>query len=411
MIDIFLTDPQERFVFSDAVHPGMVAGYGAGKSQAGVIRILLRALKYPGMNFAFVEPTFDLVRLIAWPRFEEILDSWGIAYQLNKSESLMTISNGSKIVFRSGDNPARLVGFEVADALIDEADIPNQRDAKAIWEKMLGRARQRKPDGSPNTVAAVGTPEGFKWMYDAFEKNRKPGYELIRAPSSSNPYLPNGYLDNLKATYPSSLLAAYCDGFFVNMVSGSVYPEFDRAKNLSTETIQPGEALHVGMDFNVGKMAAVVIVLRGDDPHVVMEHTGLLDTPAMAAMLKARYPDHKIIVYPDASGNSRKSNNASESDLTILKSAGFRIAVNAKNPAVKDRVLSMNHMILSEGKRRLKVNPQHCPDTVEALEKQAYDKHGEPDKSAGLDHVLDALGYCIVYRYPIKGRYSLSNVA
>lgn len=411
MIDIYLTDPQERFVFSNALHPGMVAGYGAGKSQAGVIRILLKALQYPGMNFAFVEPTFDLVRLIAWPRFEEILDDWKIGQQLNKSEALMTLANGSKIVFRSGDNPARLVGFEVADAVIDEADIPNQRDAKVIWEKMIGRARQKKPDGSANTVAAVGTPEGFKWMYDAFEKNRKPGYELIRAPSSSNPYLPDGYLDALKATYPSALLQAYCEGYFVNLTSGSVYPEFDRVANASTETIQPGEALHVGMDFNVGKMAAVVCVLRGDDPHAVKEHTGMLDTPSTIVLLKAKYPEHKILVYPDASGNARKSNNASESDLVLLKAAGFRVMVNPKNPAVKDRVLSVNHMILSEGKRRFRVNPEGCPELCEALEKQAYDKNGEPDKSAGLDHVIDGCGYLLVYRYPIKGKYSLSNVA
>lgn len=411
MIDIYLTEPQERFVFSDAIHPGMVAGYGAGKSQAGVIRILLRAMQYPGMNFAFVEPTFDLVRLIAWPRFEEILDSWGVPYQLNKSEALMTLDNGSRIVFRSGDNPARLVGFEVADAVIDEADIPNQRDAKSIWDKMLGRARQRKPDGKPNTVAAVGTPEGFKWMYEAFEKNRRPGYELIRAPSASNPYLPEGYLDNLKATYPSALLAAYCDGQFVNLTSGSVYPEFDRHANASSETIQAEDTLHVGMDFNVGKMAAVVMVLRGDDPHAVKEHTGMLDTPATIALLKAKYPDRRILVYPDASGNSRKSNNASESDLALLRAAGFRVMVNAKNPAVKDRVLAVNHMILAEGKRRFKVNPEGCPELCEALEKQAYDKHGEPDKSAGLDHVIDGAGYLLVYRYPIKARYSLSNVA
>jgi hypothetical protein len=47
------------------------------------------------------------------------------------------------------------------------------------------------------------------------------------------------------------------------------------------------------------------------------------------------------------------------------------------------------------------VNPETCPHLVEALEKQAYDKHGEPDKTGGLDHVIDAAGYFVVYRYPI----------
>ncbi len=406
MTDIFLTEPQERFVFSEAVHPAMVAGYGAGKSQAGVIRILLRAMQYPKMNFAFVEPTFDLVRLIAWPRFEEILDSWRIPYQLNKSESIMTLGNESKIVFRSADNPSRLVGFEVADALIDEADVLRPKDAQDVWVKMIGRARQKKPDGRPNTVAAVSTPEGFGWLYETFEKVKRPGYELIRAPTSSNPYLPDNYLDTLRATYPTNLLAAYTEGHFVNLTSGSVYPEFDRALNATSETVQPNETLHVGMDFNVAHGAAVIHVLRGDDPHAVAELTDVFDTPAMIGLIKRNFPGHPIMIYPDASGKNRKSNNASESDIALLKAAGFRVCVNAANPAVKDRVLSMNAMLHREGKRRYRVNPQTCPQLVESLEKQAYDKHGEPDKSGGLDHILDAAGYFVVYRYSIVKRSS-----
>lgn len=391
-------------MFSAAPHPAMVAGYGAGKSQAGVIRILLKAMQYPGMSFAFVEPTYDLVRLIAWPRFEEILDSWGIKYTLNKSESVMVLANGSRIIFRSSDNPARLVGFEVADVLIDEADVLSEKDAEQVWIKMLGRARQKKPDGAINTVACVSTPESFKWLYNTFEKNRKPGYELIRAPTASNPYLPAGYLDQLRAIYPANLLMAYTEGHFVNLTSGSVYAEFDRTLNASTETIHPGETLHVGLDFNVSKMAAVVHVLRGDEPHAVAELTDVFDTPAMIALLKRDYAGHSIMVYPDASGNNRKSNNASESDIALLRAAGFRICVNAANPRVKDRVLAANAMIHKEGARRYRVNPEHCPQLVESLEKQAYTVNGEPDKSGNLDHVIDAATYFVVYRYPIVKR-------
>lgn len=403
-IKLFLTEPQERFVFSEAPHPAMVAGYGAGKSQAGVIRILLRAMQYPGMGFAFVEPTYDLVRLIAWPRFEEILDSWGIRYTLNKSESVMVLENGSRIIFRSADNPARLVGFEVADVLIDEADVLSEKDAEQVWVKMLGRARQKKPDGAINTVACVSTPESFKWLYNTFEKNRKPGYELIRAPTASNPYLPAGYLDQLRAIYPANLLMAYTEGHFVNLTAGSVYAEFDRALNASTETIKPGDALHIGMDFNVTRMAAVVHVLRGDDPHAVNELVDVFDTPAMIGLIKDRYRDHSIIVYPDASGGSRRSVLASESDLSLLKAAGFRVSVNPANPAVKDRVLSANALIHKDGKRRYKVNPQTCPHLVESLERQAYNKNGEPDKTSGFDHVIDAATYMLAYRYPIVKR-------
>jgi hypothetical protein len=97
------------------------------------------------------------------------------------------------------------------------------------------------------------------------------------------------------------------------------------------------------------------------------------------------------------------------------------VLVNSANPAVKDRVLAMNQLICStvEGvtntlgmemrgdkpvKRRLRVNVDTCPSFVEALEKQAYDKNGEPDKTSGLDHVNDAAGYFVSYKFPIRGR-------
>jgi len=127
----------------------------------------------------------------------------------------------------------------------------------------------------------------------------------------------------------------------------------------------------------------------------------------MAALLKRDFPGNPIIVYPDASGASRKSNNASESDLAVLRQAGFSVRVNPANPRVKDRVLAVNKMVHSDGVRRYRVNPEGCPELVESLEKQAYDKHGEPDKAGGLDHVIDAAGYFIAYRYPVQHRLAL----
>src|SRR5206468_3513820 len=137
---------------------------------------------------------------------------------------------------------------------------------------------------------------------------------------------------------------------------------------------------------------------------------GILDTPAMIAAIKSRYEGHAILVYPDASGGNRKSQNASESDIALLRAARFTVLSNPSNPAVKDRVLAMNQMIHSEGKRRFRVNADKCPVLVECLEKQAYDKNGEPDKAGDLDHSPDAQGYFMTYRFPVRSR-ELQRVA
>lgn len=400
-----LSDAQRNFAGSKQPFPAFVGGYGSGKTTAAVMRALALKSQCIGQSVAYYLPTYSLVNDIAFPRFGELLEQYGVAYRMVKTpDPFIEVPDwGGKFIFRTMDNPARIVGYEVAHSICDELDTLTIDKARDVWNKIIARNRQKC--GMPNSVAVSTTPEGFRFVHERWVRKAAPGYRIYRAKTSDNAAnLPDGYIDNLRNTYSSQLLAAYLDGEFVNLTSGSVYSEFDRKLNASSETIKEKEPLHIGMDFNVGKMAAVIHVLRGDDPHAAMELTDVFDTPAMAKLIKARFPEHAILVYPDASGGSRRSNNASESDFAILKQAGFRVCVNPTNPAVKDRVLSMNRMFHNNGERRYRVNVERCPNLVESLEKQAYDKNGEPDKSGGFDHVIDGAGYFISHRYPIQHR-------
>jgi hypothetical protein len=385
-----------------------VIHHNSGKTHSAVCRAIIKKLQYPKQNVAYYLPTFDLVRTIGFPRFSEMLDLIGIKHKLNRTDATVLFGRDGEfgqIIFRTMDTPERIIGYEVADSLVDELDTLPTDKAREVWQKIVARNRQKKPDGSENTAAVATSPEGFRFVYDTWVKNPKPGYQVIKAKTESNiAHLQPGYIDTLKAIYPTALLQAYLDGEFVNLAAGSVYFEFNRNLNGSDQTIQPNEPLHIGMDFNVGKMAAVVYVLRNTDPHAVGELTGLLDTPAMISAIKLQFPNHPILVYPDATGQARKANNASVSDLSLLRAAKFQVLVAPDNPAVKDRILAMNSMIHVNGRRRLKVNSDKCPLFAEALERQAYNEKGEPDKQSGLDHILDAGGYMIAYRYPIKSR-------
>lgn len=403
-----LTPTQRAFATSREPFPAFVGGFGSGKTAAAIARAMALKAHFRTVDVAYYLPTFPLVEDIALRRFPELCERKGWAYSKRGGTSPhVEFPGAGRILFRSLSNPDAIVGYEVGHSIVDELDtLPRDKAAEA-WNKVIARNRQKLPGGFPNTVGVATTPEGFRFVHERWVKNRAPGYVLFRAKTEDNAAnLPPGYIDNLRATYPSALLAAYLDGEFVNLQAGSVYPEFDRALNASTEAPRDGEALHVGMDFNVAHGAAVVHVLRGDEPHAVDELTGVFDTPAMIRLLTDRYKakGHRLLIYPDASGRSRKSVNASESDLMLLRQAGFQVCANVSNPAVKDRVLAMNAMLCRDGSRRYRINVERCPSLVESLEKQPYDKHGEPDKSGGLDHIVDAAGYFIVYRYPIVRR-------
>mgnify|MGYP003418786545 FL=1 len=403
-----LTATQKAFATSKEPFPCFLGGFGSGKTAAAIARSMALKSHFRACDIAYYLPTYPLVEDIAYRRFPELCERKGWAYRLNKASSFIEFPNAGRIVFRTMENPHRIVGYEVAHSIVDELDTLTIDKAREVWNKIIARNRQKC--GMANTVAVATTPEGFRFVYERWVKNKATGYVLYRAKTMDNAaHLPDGYIDNLRNSYPSNLLSAYLDGEFVNLTAGSVYPDFDRALNSSDETIKPNETLHIGMDFNVTKMSAIVHVLRNDEPHAVMELLDVFDTPSMAKLIKARYKDagHSIMVYPDASGNSRKSNNASESDLSILRQHGLSVCVNPTNPAVKDRVLSMNRMLHHEGERKYRINHDACPHYVEALEKQAYDRNGEPDKSTGLDHCIDAGGYFIAYRYPIQKRLAV----
>lgn len=396
-----LTDTQRAFATSREPYPAFVGGFGSGKTAAAIARAMALKAHFRSCDIAYYLPTFPLVEDIALKRFPALCERKGWSYKTRGGTSPhIEFPGAGRILFRSMSNPEAIVGYEVAHSICDELDTLPTEKAREVWNKIIARNRQQC--AIPNTVGVATTPEGFRFVWERWVKNKAPGYVLFRAKTMDNAVnLPAEYIDNLRNSYPTNLLSAYLDGEFVNLTAGSVYPTFDRNLNATFERIKPGEALHIGLDFNVTKMAAVVHVVREGKPLALDELTDVFDTPAMIALIQKRYPGHSIFVYPDASGGNRKSQNASESDLSLLRQARFHVCVNPANPAVKDRVLSMNKIIES---RAYRINPDTCPGFVEGLEKQAYNKHGEPDKTGGLDHSLDAAGYFITYKFPVVQR-------
>jgi len=390
--------PQAKFVNSTARFPAFVGGFGSGKTHALILRALSK-LFGDARDMAFYMPTYGLIADICYPRFDEMLKGTGVQYHINKGQNVI-IANGKRIIFRTLDNPDRIIGYEVGDSFVDELDTLPTPKAKRAWEQIIARNRQPKPTGI-NSCCVGTTPEGFRFVYEQWKKNESPMYELIQAPTMSNKHLPDGYIESLQETYPANLLRAYLMGEFVNLNSGTVYCSYNRDICWSDEGIEPKEPLYIGCDFNVMHQAATIMVKRDDVFHVVAELVDLFDTRDMISVIQDRYQSkgHKIYIYPDASGAARKTVNASVSDIALLEQARFSVRVNRSNPAVKDRILATNSAL---EKGLLRINHKTCKRVAECLEQQAYGKSGEPDKSTGFDHQNDATSYVIAYEMPIR---------
>ena len=410
-----LNEPQKRFLDLQHKYRAFVAGFGSGKTWVGCAAICKHAYKWPKINVGYFAPTYGHIRDIFYPTIEEVAADWGLNVKIHLANKEVDIYVGRHyrmtVLCRSLEKPADIVGFKIGYALIDELDLLKKDKAELAWRKIMARMRQNS-DGLKNGIDISTTPEGFKFVYNQFVSQIRDTpslaktYGMVQASTYENSdNLPSDYISSLRESYPPQLVEAYLHGQFTNLLSGSVYNRFDRALNHTDEEIKEYEPLHIGMDFNVMNMTATINVVRQGSPLQLGELCGVRDTPEMAKMIQDRFINkgHPVTVYPDASGQNTSSKSASESDLSILQKYGIRIDVNPSNPAVKDRVNAVNAQILNDyGVRNFKINTNLCPVTTEAFEQQAYDRNGEPDKTTGHDHMMDAEGYFLVKRFPIK---------
>lgn len=404
-ITIALTEPQETFAFSEAQFPAMIAGLGAGKSRASTIRLLLLMIENmeqtsKGINTLYTMPTYDLLRLRAMPGIEEDLTSLGLAFKVNKSEySIFVPELEGSIIFRSYDKPERLVAFEVAHSIADELDTLKKEKAAYVFRKITERTRQKA--FRKNSIGVPTTPDqginGF--VYERWKKQQKEGYELIRASTYSNPFLPPEYIEQIRSNYDPILAELYLEGEFVSLSDKKVYHFFDRKKHHSDRVINPGDRLFIGLDFNIGGCCATTFVIDSNIPIAVDEFVSH-DTYDFVNNL-SRYKGHKLCVYPDASGKSGRT-NASASDIDIIRHAGYECDPPNENPFVRDRINSVNALLSHE---TLLVNTDKCPELTFALESQGYDKNGDPEKfkyHPAIDDWVDCAGYFIHRKYPVR---------
>jgi hypothetical protein len=56
------------------------------------------------------------------------------------------------------------------------------------------------------------------------------------------------------------------------------------------------------------------------------------------------------------------------------------------------------------------VNIDKCPVLVKGLDQQGFGSDGNPDKSKGIDHCLDALGYFIAFEFPVPGMGTVTSL-
>ena len=379
----------------------IIAGRRFGKTYLSV-REMAKFARHPKRKVVYIAPSYRQGKQTVWADLKEKLGRLGWIKRVNETELTITLVNGSLIMLRSADNYDSMRGLGIDFVVFDEfADIAVQ-----TWTEVIRPALSDRE----GHAMFIGTPKGMgNWAKDLWDQGQNPAtidwssyqYTTLDGGNVSEEEIEAAKQDLDERTFRQEYMATF------ETYSGAVYYAFDRSQLFDIKQLEPvvanNETMHIGVDFNVNPMSAVVSVKRGDRLYVVdaIEIYGS-NTQELCDEIKMKYgTERKYFAYPDASGGAR--NTKGTSDHNILRQNGFLVKAPGRNPPVKDRIAAVNSAFKSSnGQVKLCIN-NTARRLIECVEKQTYKGDTRvPDKESGFDHLLDALGYLTVYHFPIQ---------
>ena len=395
-----LTQPQTTVINSGARFRVLVTGRRFGKTYLAINEIAKFASQ-PNKKVWYVAPTYRQAKTICWSELKDKLIRHKWVKGINHSDLTITLRNKSTITLRGSENFDALRGVGLDMVIFDEFSDIN----KEAWYEVL------RPTLSDTNGHALfcGSPRGFgNWSYELFkmgETNKE--WESFKYTTLEGGQVPDEEIEQAKQDLDIRTFQQEYEATFVNY-SGMIYYNFSRDKNLIDKYNRNSLVLHIGLDFNVDPMCAVVSVIENEKVIVIDEiQIYSSNTNEMCEEINNRYKDKKIVVYPDPSARQRKTSAGGLTDLAILKNYGFDVKCRNTAPLVRDRINSVNSKLKNvAGKNNLYIL-NSCKNVIKSIERQIY-KEGThiPDKDSGFDHMNDALGYLIEFNFPIKRNFT-----
>jgi hypothetical protein len=377
----------------------VVAGRRFGKTHLATWELAKAALSGKEKNCWYVAPTYKAAKEIAWDMLQKILPEEYISKK-NESSLAITLRNGSVIALKGAEKPDSLRGRALDFAIMDEfADMkPN------TWTEVL---RPSLSDREGNAMW-IGTPKGRNHFYDlwTYGLDEHLGWSSYQFTTLDGGNVSAEEINAARNDLDERTFKQEYEAKFVNY-SGIIYYNFSREESVKL-IADDGTPLHIGMDFNLDPMSAVVCIRQGQDllaiDEIVMYGS---NTDEMADEIRQRYPNRQITIYPDPASRQRKTSAGGRTDLSILQNAGFAVKAKTSHPAIRDRINAVNSRLKSGQGRHLFIDPK-CKQTIKSLERQTY-KEGtsQPNKDDGFDHMNDALGYLVEFLYPVRREYEI----
>ncbi len=391
-----LTKPQSEIFCSESRFRVCVAGRRFGKTFLSTGELLKAAVSGKNRNCWYLAPTYQAAKEIAWSM---LIDTIPEEYIVKTNETALTLKliNGSIISLKGAEKAQNLRGRSLDFCVLDEF---SDMRPEAWYEVIRPSLSDRQ-----GSALFIGTPKGRNHFYDLWASglHKENDWQSFQYTTLEGGNVPESEIEAAKIDLDERTFnQEYCAEFVT--YSGLIYYAFSR--ELSVVDWKNDGTLHIGMDFNLDPMSAVICIRKGEMLYAVDEIVIYgSNTDEMVTEIKDRYPNRHIIVYPDPASRQRKTSAGGRTDLSILQNAGFAVKAKKSHALVRDRINAVNSRLLSiNGQRKLFFSPK-CKQTIKSLERQTYKEGTSIPNKDGFDHMNDALGYLVEYLFPVRTEY------
>lgn len=377
-------------------------GLGGGKTYSLAMKLLKLSQQNKHLAGGILSPSYPDFKKDILPTFELILETNKIKYKYHKTEKWFRFPwSRAPLYAFTAEKP--IAGPNLAYCGINEFSLIH---FDRISE-MLRRVRIASAKNMQRIL--VGTPEDVHgWLEEFISKQGQRGedkFQIYYGPTSENTHIVEGYVDDLESMLDPRSLEVFRDGKIARIGGDYFYYSFSKEKNISQEAQYDRNIIvHVGLDFNVGYMAASF-------SHKIAEHQVFFDelllegnsnTYTMAKALRELFPIEQVLITCDASGASRKSSAMEKAltDIAILEDAGFQVRAKRQNTRLRRRQIQMNGL-LHHG--RIIINPK-CKHLIKDFDKckQKNDFTKDEGTDKKMSHFSDGADYVCDFEHPLE---------
>lgn len=396
----FIDDWNHKFYF-------LVGGYGSSKSYHVAAKLIAKLLQEP-RKALIVREVFDTIRDSCFDLLQEVANAMEIEQYLTFTTSPMQVrfSNGSKIIFKGMDKPAKLKSLNgVSIVWIEECSEVKY----AGFKEILGRLRH--PTMSNHIILSTNPVSKNNWCYKYFFQNQKENVFVLddeelyknrimtiektyyhHSTVDDNFFVPQEYieqLDDLQQHDPDLYRVARMGRFGVN--GKLVFPQFETALHedvmKSIRSINK-PLLKNGMDFGFVTSYNALLRLAVDEEkqylYIYWEYYSRgKDDPEIAEDIKEFINTKETI----------KADCAEPKAIRYYSKQGFRMRSCRKFQGSRNvytkKIKRFKKIICSE----------ECKNTIEELKDLTFavDKNGEIiEDDFNIDpHTLSAIWYAL----------------